>query len=281
MKFLITGNKGQLGSAFVNKLTEKKQAFFGVDIEEIDISNLSEVLSLFENTKPDVLVNCAAYNLVDKAENDWDDAFMANALGVRNLAYACKIHKTFLVHYGTDYVFDGTKRTGLYTEEDQPNPKTIYGKSKLLGENLLKKELKSYLIFRLSWVFGSGTQNFIYKLKAWTDKNDILSIVYDEISSPTYTETVVDVTLEAIRQNKRGLYHLCNEDYCSRYEWAKFILNELGIKKFIYPCSIKEFNLPTPRPAFSAMSSEKICNELGLTLPNWKEATHIFINKQE
>ncbi len=281
MKFLITGNKGQLGRAFVNKLTEKKQAFFGVDIEEIDISNLSEVLSLFENTKPDVLVNCAAYNLVDKAENDWDDAFMANALGVRNLAYACKIHKTFLVHYGTDYVFDGTKRTGLYTEEDQPNPKTIYGKSKLLGENLLKKELKSYLIFRLSWVFGSGTQNFIYKLKAWADKNDILSIVYDEISSPTYTETVVDVTLEAIRQNKRGLYHLCNEDYCSRYEWAKFILNELGIKKFIYPCSIKEFNLPTPRPAFSAMSSEKICNELGLTLPNWKEATHIFINKQE
>ncbi len=280
MKFLIIGKNGQLGKEFVKRLTDKKTDFKAVGHEELEIGNLTQVLELFESVKPDVVINCSAYNLVDKAEEDYPTAYKTNSVGVRNIAFASKKIGSFLIHYSTDYVFDG-KKEGLYTEEDKPNPLNEYGKSKYLGEIYLKEENENSLIFRVSWVFGEGKQNFIYKLLQWAENNDYLKIAYDEISVPTYTGTIVNITLESLKKDLRGLFHLTNSGYASRYEWAKTILKYKDIKKFIYPVSSEIFNLPAKRPKFSAMDNSKIQKELNLKIPTWEDDLKLFLAKKQ
>jgi len=161
MKYLIFGKDGQLAKEFQKTLEKQKKEFLSLSHNECDISDLNKVLKIFEDYKPDVVINCAAYNLVDKAESQYWEAYKTNALGVRNLAYASNIYNSYFVTYSTDYVFDGEKEDGLYTEEDTPNPLNEYGKSKLTGEKWVLDGEK-FLIFRTSWVYGNGKQNFIY-----------------------------------------------------------------------------------------------------------------------
>lgn len=283
MKYLILGAKGQLGSEFLRTLSERNShdEVTGMGRENCDISNLSELLNVFEDVKPDVVINCAAYNSVDRAEEDYITAIKVNAIGVRNIAFACNRYKSFLVHYGTDYVFDGKKENGLYTEDDEPNPINEYGKSKLMGEDFLKDELGRFLIFRVSWVYGNGTQNFIYKLLRWAECNDYLKVSSDEVSVPTSTRTIVDVTLKALKDGLEGLYHLTNSGYASRYEWAKEVFKVLGIDKFIRPVSSEMFNLPAKRPKFSAMSNEKLKQELNIDIKTWEEGLEEVLNDKE
>ncbi len=271
MKFLVIGKNGQLGKEFVKNLTDDKKDFVALGHKELDITNLSSVLEVVNNIKPSVIINCSAYNLVDNAEQDYPTAMKVNALGVRNLGFGAKKVGAKVVHYGTDYVFDG-KKEGLYTEDDQPNPLNEYGKSKYLGELFLKEELENHLLFRVSWVYGEGKQNFIYKLQQWAKNNDYLKIAYDEISVPTSTKTIVEVTFRALENDLKGLFHLTNSGYASRYEWAKEIFNILNINKFIYPVSSEIFNLPAKRPKFSAMDNSKISKILGLEMKMWYEA---------
>ncbi len=275
MKYLVFGKNGQLGKEFIKKLGNKA---VGIDHSQCDISDLSTVLEIFSKEKPDIVINCAAYNLVDKAEEDFINAYKTNALGVRNLAYASKKAGSFLVHYSTDYVFDGLKEDGLYTEEDLPNPINQYGKSKLTGEEWLKEETERFLLFRVSWVYGEGKQNFIYKLLQWAENNPFLKIAYDEISVPTSTRTIVDITLKALDSGLSGLYHLTNSGYASRYEWAKEVFHIKGINKFIKPVSSDIFNLPAKRPKFSPMSNKKISSKLSVDIPDWKEELRLFIS---
>ncbi|WP_456400356.1 dTDP-4-dehydrorhamnose reductase [Persephonella sp.] len=277
-KYLILGKKGQLGKEFVKTLDTKKNDFVALGHEECDISDLNRVLEIFENVKPDIVINCAAYNQVDNAEGDFATAVKVNSLGVRNLSFACKKFDAFLVHYSTDYVFDGEKEDGLYIEEDTPNPLNEYGKSKLLGEYFLKEETEEYLIFRVSWVYGEGKQNFIYKLTQWAKNNEYLKIAYDEISVPTSTRTIVKVTLKALDNGLTGLYHLTNSGYASRYEWAKKVFEIKGLKKFIKPVSSDIFNLTAKRPKFSAMSNSKISKELSLAIQKWDEELFKFLS---
>jgi len=276
MKFLITGAKGQLGTEFVRVLEEKNQKFYAFGKEELDIGNLEKVLEVFKSLRPDVVINCAAYNLVDKAEEEREKAFRVNALGPRNLAFACKKYGVFLIHYSTDYVFNG-KKEGLYTEEDEPDPLSEYAKSKYLGEVFVKEESEDHLIFRVSWVYGRGKQNFIYKLMQWVEKQEYLRISCDEFSVPTSTKTIVEVSLKALNSGLKGLYHLVNSGYGSRYEWAQEVLKIKKIKKFIYPVYQSEFNLPAKRPRFSAMSNEKLCKILGIKIRHWKEELESFL----
>ncbi|MEO2069355.1 MAG: dTDP-4-dehydrorhamnose reductase [Desulfurobacteriaceae bacterium] len=287
MKYLIFGVQGQLGKEFVKWLSEglvkslngKLVEWVAVGKEECDISDLDQVLEIFESVKPDVVINCAAYNLVDKAESDYVGAFRVNALGVRNLAFASRKYKSFLVHYSTDYVFDGKKEGSLYVEEDIPCPLSEYGKSKLTGEEFLREETDNYLLFRVSWVYGEGKQNFMYKLLSWVKNNEFLKVSYDEVSVPTSTRTIVEITLKALREGVRGLFHLTNTGYASRYEWAKFFFKVKGINKFIQPVSSEIFNLPAKRPKFSAMSNEKISKVLNVKIPTWEEELEGFIRE--
>ena len=277
MKYLILGNKGQLGKEFEKYFIQNDIEYSGYDIDKINIANSDDIIQLVDYEKPSVIINCAAYNNVDAAENDKSTAIAVNKNGVENLAHAALKHSAFLVHYSSDYVFDGNKDTGLYIETDRTNPLSVYGESKLAGEKIALGLDNDSLVFRLSWVFGKGTQNFIYKLRQWAKSNDRLKIVYDEFSVPTYTKTVVELTMASLGKGLSGLFHLTNSGYCSRYEWAKLILNTLKKDIFIYPCPMSDFDLPARRPKFSSMDNSKISNELGIDIVRWETAVKDFI----
>lgn len=279
MKYLITGKNGQLAQAFIKRCEGRSLDYCVPDETRLDITNPNIVAAVVAAQKPDIIINCAAYNLVDKAEQDKDVVFAVNAAGPRTLAQAAAKQKAVLVHFGSDYVFDGLKENGLYTENDPVNPLNEYGRSKLAGEQGVLEELDRCLVLRLSWVFGTGKQNFIYKLNEWAKSNEYLKIACDEFSVPTYTETVVDVTLKALEQGVTGRYHLTNSGFCSRYEWAKLILTSLGINKFVRPVTMETFNLPAKRPKFSAMSNRKLANLLNDPIPAWEEAVKSFLHK--
>ena len=272
MKYLIFGKDGQLAKEFLKVLENKKLDLIALSHKDCDISHFNKVLDVFNQVKPDIVINCAAYNLVDNAETEFWKAYKVNSLGVNNLLIASKKFNSYFITYSTDYVFDGEKENGLYTEEDKTNPINEYGKSKLTGEKwILENNYNKYLIFRTSWVYGEGKQNFIYKLMQWAKNNDYLKVAYDEISVPTSTRTIVEVTLKAVEQGLTGLYHLTNSGYASRYEWAKKVFEIKGIKKFIKPVSSDIFNLPAKRPKFSAMGNDRIKNILKIDIIEWEE----------
>lgn len=269
VRFLIIGANGQLAGEFIKTFKDGGHDFAALDKEQLDITSGDNVLETVSRLAPEIVLNCAAYNLVDKAEEDYDRAYSINAVGVRNLASACHKNKSLLVHYSTDYVFDGTKED-FYTEDDEPNPVNIYGKSKLSGEKFLKDGTDNFLLFRVSWVFGRGKQNFLYKLSEWADKNRVLKIVYDQVSVPTYTADIVKGTMLALNKGLKGLYNLTNNGYCSRYEVARYFLEKLGRDNLILPVSSDYFPLPAKRPYFSKMSNNKLSNDLGIVIPEWR-----------
>ncbi len=277
-KILILGSNGQLGRAFTAKLSKLQKQFIAPPENEFNITDFASIKSAIESVKPSVIINCAAYNAVDDAEVTPEPAFHINQKAVENLAEICQKQNIFLVHYSTDYVYDG-KKGNIYVESDTPNPLGNYGKSKFAGEQSIQNILNEYLIFRTSWVFGDGRQNFIFKFRSWTEKNEILKVSADEVSIPTFTEDIVDGTLKAIEERISGMYHLTNSGYASRYEWGREIAEILKLKNIIIPVPMSSFQTKAERPGFSPMSNEKISKELGITIPDWKDAVRRFLMK--
>jgi dTDP-4-dehydrorhamnose reductase len=269
MKILITGANGQLGREFRKSLEHYDYEVVAHDKSSMDISDPDSVKAAFSRDNPAIVLNCASYNFVDQAEDNFDTAFKVNALGVKNLAFACKQNNALLVHYSSDYVFDG-KKEDFYTEEDEPGPINSYGKSKLLGENILKEEMENFLLFRVSWVFGEGKQNFLYKLLEWAKKSRALKVVCDQISVTTYTKDIVSLTMFAINKELRGLYHLTNSGYASRYEVARFFVEKMGLDNLLLPVTSNYFPSPAQRPYFSAMSNLKLSRALDVNIPDWE-----------
>jgi len=269
MKFLVTGAMGQLARQFQKTLQNHEHAVVTFDRQGLDISDSHAVKERISEHIPDVVINCASYNSVDKAEDDFDSARSVNATGVKNLAIACKDKNILLIHFSTDYVFDGTKED-FYIEEDEPNPLNRYGESKREGEQLLRQETDNYLLFRVSWVFGEGRNNFLYRLSEWARKNRTLKIVSDQVSVPTYTEDIVNVTLFALNKGLRGLYHLTNSGYASRYEVARYYIEQMEMDNVVLPVTSDYFPSPAKRPYFSALSHRKLSQELNVDIPDWK-----------
>ncbi len=280
-KYLIAGRNGQLAREFIKAFEQRSISYAAPEEKELDITDPGRIDAIVGSFRPDAVINCAAYNLVDKAEDEREKAFLINATGPQSLARAARKHGARMVHFGSDYVFDGAKVNGLYGEGDAVNPLNEYGRSKHAGEQAVAGESSGNLILRLSWVYGEGTQNFIHKLTQWAKSSEYLKIACDEFSVPTSTRTVVDVTLKALEQGLSGLYHLTNSSYCSRYEWAKLVLSVLGIRKFIRPVSMDEFNLPAKRPKFSAMNNELLGRLLGIRIPEWNEAVTDYLREQK
>ena len=183
------------------------------------------------------------------------------------------------MHFSTDYVFDG-KKGALYTEEDAPNPINVYGKSKYEGEKIACETLKNHLVFRTSWVYGKGQQNFLYKLRQWAQKQDALRISDDEISVPTYADDIVKATLAGLEQGKRGLYHLTNSGHASRYRLAKYFLKASGMDKQVIPVPSASFKQKAKRPLFSAMSNAKLCREFNISLPPWQDGIERYCHRE-
>lgn len=279
-KMIIFGANGQLAQEFQRFFKEKNIAFEAFSRLECDICDHQKLEELMRSADADVVINCAAYNLVDKAEDEPEKAFAINSAAVRNLATLCKRFGIFLVHFGTDYVFDGQKQKG-YIEEDVAQPLSQYGLSKLMGEDALRELCDDYLVLRLSWVFGEGTQNFFYKLLNWAKVNPVLKIVSDEISVPTYTKDIVSITYQALEQGLKGTYHLTNSGQCSRFELAKYYFERRGLDIKVNPVLSSEFIAKAKRPLFSKMMNNKIAKELNINIPSWQDATDRFIGGED
>ena len=274
-KFLILGASGQLGMEFQQILTQRNISFFAPEEAQANITNSTNLEQLITNIKPEVVINCAAYNAVDDAEINPEPAYKVNADAVNRLAEICYHQKTKLVHYSSDYVFDG-KKNGLYVEDDPALPLNVYGKSKQAGEQSVLKVLPDALVFRLSWVIGKGHQNFLYKLTQWAPKNPVLKISADETSVPTFTDDIVNYTLLALENGLHGLYHLNSSGYASRYELTRYFFKIINLKNLIIPVSVNYFNTAAQRPLFSAMSNTKLANSLNINIPQWEEGVERY-----
>jgi len=275
-KILILGANGQLGQEFVNVLADSKFNFVAPQEKDCDITDGDKLKAFVAQEAPEIILNCAAYNAVDEAEANPAVADLVNHQAVLNIAKICNEKQIFLVHYSSDYVFDGTKGQ-LYTEEDIVNPLNVYGKSKLAGEQAIKDNLAGYLIFRLSWVIGKGKQNFLYKLSTWAQTNKVLKISADEVSVPTFTNTVVDITLLALEEKLTGLYHLTNSGYASRYELAKAFIVKRKLDNLVVPVPMSSFTVKAKRPLFSAMSNARLAKALDVEIPTWEEGLARYI----
>lgn len=279
MKILITGAGGQLAREFARLLSKREKNFLSLSKEKLDITHFKEVREAVKGYKPDFVINCSAYNLVDQAEKDWKKAFLINGVGTKNLLISCMDTGAVMIHFSTDYVFDGRKRES-YTIADIPNPVNKYGMSKLLGEEfILHGGYFNYYLIRVSWVFGDGKNSFVMKLLHWMKGNRHLRIVEDQISSPTYTEDIAKTVLDLIKTERFGLYHITNADYCSRYEWAKFISENIKWDGDILPGKIEEFLSPAKRPRFTVLDNFPLEEIVGYSLPDWKDATNRFLKK--
>ncbi len=270
MRILVIGSAGQLAKEIIALGPAFGHEIIAPGEKELDLTARDSLAAILEQKAPEAVINCAAYNQVDKAEENPELAMEINGYAVGRLAALCRAMGIFLVHYGSDYVFDGQKED-FYQEDDALNPINVYGKSKALGEELLAKELgpERSLLFRLSWVFGRGPQNFLYKLSGWAQKQAKLKVVYDQISVPTYTVHVASWTYKALAAGLTGLYHMVPSGYASRYEVARYYFSCLGLSPLVLPVPSDYFPTAARRPLFTAMSNEKLVQKLG-ALPEWQ-----------
>ncbi len=280
MKVLITGANGQLGQDM-----QKLCRFASIDViaagsKTIDIADINSVGKFLGGRKVDVIINCAAYNAVDRAEAEWEKAFAVNGLGVRNLATTANQIGALLVHFSSDYVFDGSSARA-YTIADTPRPMSRYGESKFLGESCLRDLADRYILIRTSWVFGTGNDNFPRKILRGSSENQELKVVTDQVSSPTYTIDLAHATLDLIKKTALGTYHITNSGYCSRFEWAAHILDQVGWTGKLIPAISDEFPAGAARPNFSVLDNFGTEETLGYSLPDWKDATTRFLTELE
>jgi len=276
MKLLILGSQGQLGKAFVSICSKNKVEFEAPKEDKANICNFPEIEKLVENSDCTHLVNCAAYNDVDKAEEDGKVAFLVNAEAVKNLAQICQNMGICFTHFSTDYVFDG-ESSKAYNELDQTSPLSVYGKSKLQGEKNALEFCKKALLLRTSWVFGEGN-NFIEKVILWS-KNGKLKIAEDECSSPTSASSLAEVALALMQKEEYGLFQVCSHNGCTRFDFAKYILTRLNVEIEMERVSKDVFNLPAQRPTFSLMSVNKVEIALGKKLAYWEEEVNDYLQK--
>lgn len=276
-KILVTGSKGQLGSEIKDRQHLANDAeYIFTDLEELDITDKNAVLIFFDQHSPDYLINCAAYTAVDKAETEQELAYKINRDAVEILAAACKKHKTKMIHISTDYVFDGTNYKP-YTEEDKPNPQSVYGKSKYEGELAVQKHLKDAYIIRTSWVYSAYGNNFVKSIIRLASERDELNIVADQIGTPTYAGDLAEVILliikniEEKKNDAPGLYHYSNEGVASWYDFALAIKKKYSLKVKINPIPSSGYPTPAKRPFYSILDKHLIKKNFNMKIRHWKE----------
>jgi dTDP-4-dehydrorhamnose reductase len=278
MKLLITGSKGQLGQDLQKACRTRRIDFCAGDVEEFDITDLELMREVVRREAPTAVVNCAAYNQVDRAETEFEAARRVNALGPQNLAIAAEEAGVPIMHFSTDFVFDGDKGSP-YTVDDRPNPVSRYGESKLQGEQAVAAHSTRHFIIRLSWVFGIAGINFPKKVLEWAQNRSAIKVVADQVSCPSYTADLTGPILDLLRLGAFGTYHLTNHGYCSRYDWARFIIERARPEVAVEPAGSDEFESAARRPAFSALDPAPLEDVLGRLPPDWQNATERFLKE--
>ena len=282
MNVLVTGSNGQLASC-IKDLAKQYDGlnFIYTDYKELDICDLNQVNTFFKsNKKIDYCINCAAYTAVDKAESDVEKAFEINANGAKNLAIACREFDAILIQISTDFVFDGEKKEP-YTETDVAKPISVYGASKLQGEIEIKQTLETYFILRTSWLYSEHGTNFMKTMLRLAETRDEISVVSDQIGTPTYAGDLADVILKIIssKNTNFGLYHYSNEGVASWYDFAKAIFEASNLKIKLNAIKTEAYPTPAKRPVFSVMDKEKIKSVLEIVTLNWQDGLFRALNK--
>jgi dTDP-4-dehydrorhamnose reductase len=274
---LVTGSNGQLGNEFRLVVEEKDKInkYFYTDVADLDITNKNDVSNFFDTNNIDIVVNCAAYTNVDKAEDDKEKADLINHIGPKNLAEVCRERNGFLIHISTDYVFDGTKNTP-YTETDETKPLGIYGETKLRGENAIINSGCEYVIIRTSWLYSSFGKNFLKTIQKLTSEKELIKVVFDQVGTPTNAHDLAEVIYLIIQKNdteiKNQIYHFSNEGVCSWYDFAVAINEAFGHNCKVLPCHSDEFPSKVTRPSYSVLDKTKIKNALGIEIQHWRNS---------
>ena len=280
---LVTGANGQLGSELNIISAYEPYQFIFTDIAELNLTKANEVNSFFNTHKIDFCVNCAAYTAVDNAEKNIEAARAINVDAVQNLAEACTINNSFLIHISTDFVFRGNSFLPI-TEEIKPDPISVYGFTKLEGENMALKTNPKTLIIRTAWLYSSFGNNFVKTMLRLGKEREQLGVVVDQIGTPTYAGDLAKAIMEIIKNademdlNKNcGLYHYSNEGVASWYDFAKAIFELKAIGINLKPLLTSEFPLPAKRPAYSLMDKSKIKNTFNLEIPYWRDSLKLCL----
>lgn len=271
MKYLITGVKGQLGYDIVRELEKRSEhEYLALDAAEMDITDQDRVREVITEYQPDAIFHCAAYTAVDKAEDNVEACEKVNVEGTRNIAEAAREVDSKLIYLSTDYVFDGTKE-GMYTPEDPTNPKSVYGNTKYLGELEALKVLKHYIV-RISWVFGINGHNFIKTMLKLAETHDEVSVVSDQIGSPTYTVDLARLLVDMAHSDRYGIYHATNEGECSWADFAEYIFKANGKDTKVNHITSEEYPQKAYRPRNSRLSKDKLVENGFDRLPTWQDA---------
>lgn len=277
MKVLVLGANGQLGYEFSNFLRDKAQ-LFAFSHSELDILDFEKLVNKFLELSPDIVINCAAYTKVDQAEKEQALAYKINAVGARNVSFASFKINAKVVYFSTDYVFDGKKNTP-YNEFDKPNPISVYGKSKFLGEIHTKEHNFNHLILRISWLYGVNGSNFVKIIIRLAKEKGELKVVNDQIGTPTYSLDVVKQAWKLIQEDSVGLYHSASLGQITWFEFARRIVEKLNLNAKVVPIETDEFPALVKRPNFSVLENYLLKLEGRNIMRNWEEAFGDFINK--
>ena len=277
---LITGAKGQLGYDFQRLFDEIKEEYIATDVDDLDITNIEKVREFVKDKDITLIINCAAYNNVDKAEYEVELCKKLNTYAPRDLATVAKEIEAEYITYSTDFVFDGEKKAS-YTEEDTPNPLSVYGRSKYEGEKEVLRVKPDSFVVRTSWVFGISNNNFNKQVISWSKNREELSIVDDQISSPTYSKDLAYYSWELIKTKKYGLYHLSNAGEISKYDQAKYVLEQIGWQGKLNRAKTKDFNLKAKRAEFTKLDSSKLEKAIGKKIPSWQNGIDRFLEEMK
>lgn len=273
MKLLITGAYGQLGNEMRIALMcyPQFQSVF-TDIDTLDICDKTALDAFVSEHKPDVLVNCAAYTAVDKAEDDVELCYKINCDAVRNLGEVAQLHGLKIVHISTDYVFDGTNYVP-YTEDMPTCPNTVYGKSKLAGERELLQVCPDALILRTAWLYSGFGNNFVKTMLRLCTERSQIKVIFDQIGTPTYAADLANTILQILAADKfvPGIYHFTNEGVCSWYDFTKVIVEMANISCDVIPIESKDYAVRTPRPHYSVLNKGKLKAVYGIKIPYWMD----------
>ena len=285
---LITGANGQLGRELRDRSGEFKEfSYLFTDLEELDITHTAAVSDFFQNNAVDVVINCAAYTAVDRAEEEPDLAMLLNAHAPAYLAKICELHHARLIHISTDYVFGGNSNTP-YTEEAPCDPKGVYARSKREGELGVMQNTSNGLIIRTSWLYSPYGHNFMKTILRISGERDEIRVVNDQRGTPTYAGDLAEALLhrivpriQRISPSRTPVYHFCNDGDCTWFDFARAIVNLSDNSCKVLPCTTEEYPSPTPRPAYSVLDNTKIKTDFCLQIPDWKTGLNSAFQKMQ
>lgn len=287
MKVLLTGGNGQLGTEISHQLENgscslgdipvslQGATIISTDLPEFDLTDKQAAFDLLAEHRPNIVINCAAFTNVDACEEKQDVAFAANAVAARNIAMACKAVGAKLIHVSTDYVFDGFASTPL-NESALPNPQSVYGSTKRLGEEYVTQFCPQSFIVRTSWLYGQYGNNFVKTMVRITRENGSAKVVNDQFGNPTNAEDLAYHLLKLAASDEYGLYHCTGEGICSWYDFASEIIRIWGIDATVSPCTTEEFPRPAKRPAYSALDNAMLRATVGNEMRTWQDALENF-----